>query len=78
MFMTQALSADGSCRQVVDDAAVTRALTGLPLLSTSTSAYGQARARRPLPMITTLTRDTGGRVTDGAPAGWHWQNRRVR
>ena len=78
MFMTQALSADGRCRQVVDEAAVARVIAGLPPYSTNTSAYGQARARRPLPMITTLTRHTGGLVTDGAPAGWHWQNRRVR
>jgi hypothetical protein len=78
MFMTQALSADGSCRQVVNEAAVKRAIAGLPLPSTSTSAYCQARARLPLPMITSLTRQTGGLVTDGAPAGWHWQNRRVR
>jgi hypothetical protein len=78
MFMTQALSADGRCRQVVDEAAVARVIAGLPPYSTNTSAYCQARARLPLPMITTLTRHTGGLVTDGAPAGWHWQNRRVR
>jgi hypothetical protein len=29
MFMAQALSADGSCRQVVDDAAVTRLIAGM-------------------------------------------------
>ena len=78
MFMTQALAADGSCRQVLDDHAVKRAIAGLPRLSTSTSAYCQARARLPLPMITTLTRHTGGLVTDGAPDCWHWRGRRVR
>jgi hypothetical protein len=78
MFMTQALSADGSCRQVLDDYAVKRLIAGLPRLSTRTSAYCQARARLPLPMITSLTRQTGGLVTDGAPAGWHWQTQRVR
>ena len=76
MFMTQALSADGSCRQALDDHAVERAIAGLPRLSTS--AYCQARARLPLPMIRTLTRQTGGLVTDGAPDWWHWQQRRVR
>jgi hypothetical protein len=50
----------------------------LPRLSTSTSAYCQARAWLPLPMIRTLTRQTGGLVTDGAPNWWHWQQRRVR
>jgi len=78
MFMTQALSADGSCRQALDDYGVERAIAGLPPLSTCTSAYCQARARLPLPMIRTLTRQTGGLVTDGAPDWWHWQQRRVR
>jgi hypothetical protein len=78
LFMAQALSADGSCRQVLDDHAIKRAIAGLPHLSTSTSAFCQARARLPLPMVTTLTRCTGERVTDGAPTWWHWQGRRVR
>jgi len=78
MFMTQALSADGSCCQALADHAVQRAIAGLPRLSTSTSAFCQARARLPLSMISTLARQTGELVTDGAPAWWHWHGRRVR
>jgi hypothetical protein len=78
MFMAQALSADGSCRQVVDDAAVKRLIAGLVPHSTNTSAYCQARARLPLPMIETLARHAGGVVAAGAAPWWHWQQRPVR
>ena len=39
MFLAQALSADGSCRQAVDNAAVKRLIAGLCPHSTNTSAY---------------------------------------
>jgi hypothetical protein len=44
MCLAQVLSADGSCRQAVDDAAVKRLIAGLTPHSTNTSAYCQARA----------------------------------
>ncbi len=78
MFMGQALAADGSCRQAVDDAGVKQLIAGRVRSSANTSAYCQARGRLPLPTVSALTRQTGGLVTDGAPAGWHWRNRRVR
>jgi hypothetical protein len=78
MFVAQALSADGSCRQVVDDAMVKRAIGGLEPGSTDTGGYCRARARLPLPMISTLARETGEIVANGAPHWWHWQGRRVR
>ena len=78
MFLAQALSPDGSCRQAVDDAAVKRLIAGLAPHSTSTSAYCQARARLPLPMISTLAREAGGVVAEGAAGWWHWRGRRVR
>ena len=57
MFMAQALSADGSCRQVVDDAAVKRLIAGQAPHSTNTSAYCQARARLPLETVHQLFPD---------------------
>jgi len=78
MFMAQALSADGSCRQVVDDAAVKRLIAGLVPCSSSTSAYCQARARLPLPLIATLARHVGSVVAAAAARWWQWQQRRVR
>lgn len=77
MFMAQALSADGSCRQAVDDAAVKRLIAGMTPCSTNTAAYCKARARLPLAMINTLTRRTGTLVADGLSEGWLWRGRRV-
>jgi hypothetical protein len=78
MFLAQALSADGSCRQAVDDAAVKRLIAGLRPHSTNTSAYCQARARLPVTLISTLARETGGMVAKGAAGWWHWRGRSVR
>jgi hypothetical protein len=44
MFLAQALSADGSCRQVVDEAAVKRWVAGMSPCRSNTAAYGKARA----------------------------------
>ncbi|MBK1720567.1 IS4 family transposase, partial [Thiocystis violacea] len=78
MFLAQALSADGSCRQAVDEAAVKRLLAGLPPHSTNTSAYCQARARLPKSLIATLARQTGAMIAAAAPSWWHWRGRPVR
>jgi hypothetical protein len=77
MFLAQVLSADGSCRQAVNDAAIKRLLGGLQCCSTSTSAYCQARSRLPLELISTLTCQTGKIITESAPGWWHWHGRRV-
>lgn len=38
MFIAQALAADGSCKQVLNDAAVKRLVLGLPVCSANTAA----------------------------------------
>lgn len=78
MFLAQALSSDGSCQQVVDEAMVKRVLGGLTPGSTDTAAYCKARARLPLEMVSTLARQTGQMLAEGAPGWWHWQGRPVR
>jgi hypothetical protein len=78
MFLAQSLSADGSCRQVVDDAMVQRIIEGLEPGSTDTGAYCQARGRLPLPMSSTLARETGPIIAEGAASWWHWRGRPVR
>jgi hypothetical protein len=78
MFLAQVLSADGSCRQAVNDAALKRLVGGLPICSTSTSAYCQARSRLPMEVISTLACQVGGIVAEAPPSWWHWQGRRVR
>ena len=78
MFLAQALSADGSCRQVVNDAMVKRVIGGLKPGSTDTGGYCKARARLPMSMVSTLAREAGGIVAKGAPPWWHWRSRPVR
>ncbi len=78
MFIAQALSADGSCRQVVDDAMVKRVIGGLKSGSTDTGGYCKARARLPVTMVSTLARQAGRIIAEGAASWWHWQCRPVR
>jgi hypothetical protein len=78
MFLAQAMSQDRSCQNVVDDAAIKRLMGGLPVCSTHTGAYCQARKRLPLEMISTLTRHTGRMITECTPSTWHWRGRPVR
>ena len=78
MFIAQALSEDGSCRQVVNDAMVKRVIGGLKPGSTDTGGYCKARGRLPETLVSTLARATGGIITQGAASWWHWRNRPVR
>jgi hypothetical protein len=78
MFLAQSLSADGSCRQVVNDAMVKRVIGGLAPGNTNTGGYCKARARLPLTMVSTLALHVGEIVADGAASSWHWRGRQVR
>jgi hypothetical protein len=78
MFLAQTLSADGSCRQVVNDAMVKRVIGGLKPGSTDTGGYCKARSRLPVGMVSTLARQAGGIIAEGAASWWHWRGRRVR
>ena len=69
MFIAQALSADGSCQQVVNDAMVKRVISGMEPGKTNTGGYCKARARLPLTMVSTLALQTGAIVAEGA-APW--------
>lgn len=78
MFLSQALSADGSCQQVVNDAMVKRMICGLEPGKTDTGAYCKARMRLPLSMVSTLARHAGSIIASGATSRWHWRGRPVR
>lgn len=78
IFVAQVLSEDGSCQQAVNDAMVKRLIGGLTPGSTDTGGYYKARARLPLPMISTLTRETGQIIAKGAAPWWPWRSRPVR
>lgn len=78
MFLAQAMSADRSCQNIVNQAAVQRLTGGLPTGSTGTGAYCQARQRLPLKMVSCLTQHLGGLIDTQVPDTWLWQGRRVR
>ena len=78
MFLAQALSADRSCQNAVNDSAIKRLAGGLPLCSTGTGAYCRARQRLPLEMVCALTLGTGRAMADQVPQQWLWRERRVR
>lgn len=78
MFLAQALSADRSCQQAVNAAAIQRLTQGMAVCSTHTGAYCRARQRLPLEMVRTLARHTGQLMAQRSPPAWHWRGRAVR
>ncbi len=78
MFLAQAMSADRSCQNAVNDTSIKRLIGGLSPCSTYTGAYCQARKRLPVNMVTTLTRYTGQMMTQRTPEAWYWKGRPVR
>ena len=78
MFLAQAMSADRSCQNTVNQAAIHRLLSGLPQCSTHTGGYCRARQRLPLEMIQGLTLYLGEQIDQQLPEAWRWQGRRVR
>ncbi len=78
MFLAQAMNADRSCQNIVNEAALTRALYGMPPCSSNTGSYCKARRRLPLSMVSGLVRHTGQHMSDAAPMSWRWKGRLVR
>ena len=78
MFLAQAMSADRSCQNIVNRAAVERLSGGLPLCSTHTGAYCRARQRLPLEMVSGLTGHVGKLLDSETSAQWRWNQRPVR
>jgi hypothetical protein len=78
IFLAQARNEDRSCQAVVNQAVVTRMLSGLPDCSTHTGAYCRARQRLPTAMVTSLACATGRLMSERVPAAWRWCGRPVR
>jgi len=78
MFLTQVTSQDRSCRMIVDVAATQRLIGNLPLCSTGTSAYCQARDRLPTTMLSGLSGYVGQALAQQARPEWTWHGRPVR
>lgn len=74
VFLSQVLDADHSCRQAVARFLAWRTAQGLPPCSTDTGAYCKARARLPEAVLARLTRTTGQKTQERAPAPWRWNN----
>ncbi len=77
MFLAQAMSADRSCQNIVNQAAVDRALGGLPRVSVRTGAYCRARKRLPTQMVSTLTAKLGKLIDMSSSAKDKWCGRHV-
>lgn len=78
MFLAQAMSADRSCQNIVNQAAIQRLAGGLSPVSTRTGGYCQARQRLPMEMVYGLTRQVASLMDQRIPDSWRWQGRRVR
>lgn len=78
MCLAQAMSADRSCQNIVNQAAVQRLAGGLSASSTHTGGFCRARKRLPLDMVRHLTHYLGEWMDRQAPEEWGWQGRRVR
>jgi len=78
MFLAQAMNADRSCQNIVNEAAFTRAIYGMKPCSSNTGSYCKARQRLPLSMVSELVRYTGNAMTSNLPTSWHWNGRPVR
>lgn len=77
LFLTQVMSSDQSCQQVVNGAAIARLAMGLPACSTSTGAYCKARQRLPIDLVSSTCRSLGEQLCAQAPDQWLWRKRRV-
>src|SRR5580704_13830770 len=77
-FLSQVLDHDHSCRQAVARLLAFRSARGLRPCAPDTGAYCKARGRLPEPLLRELTRDTGRRVAEQAPAAWLWKGRPVK
>lgn len=77
MFVTQVLSADGSCQNIVNGAAIDRINTHPSVSSTATGGYCRARQRLPLHMISGLVHKTSQLTDNLLPKRWRWRGKRV-
>lgn len=75
-FFAQILSGDGGCREVVRKLQSLACVKGLPMPSSSTSAYCQARAKLDEATLANLLEDTSQQLRR-RNLGEHWHQRRV-
>src|SRR5205085_6806003 len=78
LFLAQVLSADGSCREAVQMALAWIAVEQGEVMSSSTSAYCQARKRLPSNWLAQLVRGAREHLQSQTGERYLWLGRRVR
>ncbi len=78
MFLGQVLSADGSCQNAVNEAIISRLLSGMDAQSANTGGYCLARQRLPQEMVRALVRQTAASLNARTPELWLWRGRHVK
>ena len=78
MFLFQALSDDGSCRNAVSKLIAERLAQRRAPCSPNTGSYCAARARLPEELLRRLARRIGQRLASEAHDGWLWKGRTVK
>lgn len=78
MFLAQAMSADRSCQNRVNQTAIQRMASGLSLSSTLTGGYCRARKRLPLEMVSELTCYLGDIIRAQSKTSWKWKKRDIK
>ncbi len=78
LFVSQVLSADRACQDVVGRRLSERLAQGQSRSALGTASYCDARGRLPLTLSKTLCTLIGERLESRAPARWRWQGRSVK
>ena len=78
LFVSQVLSADRACQDVVGRRLSERIAEGQTASALTTGSYCDARQRLPLVVPVTLGRSLGAQLESLAPAQWRWQGRSVK
>jgi hypothetical protein len=78
MFLSQAMNADASCQNAVNNVAIHRMLGGFSPCSARTGGYCRARQRLPTELVSTLVRTTGAMMAKQSSSAWKMQNRTIK
>lgn len=78
MFLSQAMSADRSCQNAVNNREVRRTFGGMRRGNTYTGSYCKARRRLPTALVKELARHTGKIAGETLPKNWLWKGRSVK
>src|SRR4029077_10659409 len=76
-FLSQVISADGSCRAAVARVLAWLVSRGERSCSPKTDPYCKARQRLPQSLFTRLVRETGATLHNQVTDAWLWRGRRV-